>query len=108
MALPEHIRFVIAFLRACGEGSAFATGRISNRAVFVVERHRGWRASHVHFDMACKHAGQDLGRNPALEAVADGADPAVGRIHRAERPLGPGRAFVGHGCIGGFRPNAQI
>lgn len=84
---PERVRFVDAFCRTCDERSAFATGRISDRAVFVVERHHGWRASHVHFNMACEHAGQDVGPNPALEAVEDGTDPRSDTLSDPSRLL---------------------
>lgn len=76
---PERVRFAAAFRRTCGERATFATG-LPGRAVLVVEQWRREHLPHVHFYMMRKHADQEVGSDPTLEA-ADWADLEVGRLY---------------------------
>ena len=86
--------------RAFGLGD----GRVADRAVLVVEQHRGERVAHILFDIVREHADQEVGADPRLEAVADRADLEVGRLHRPERPLDPAQSLVGFDDGGGGHP----
>ena len=45
--------------------------------MLVVEQHRGERFSHALFDIICEHADQEVGADPAVEAVASGNGDAA-------------------------------
>ena len=93
------MRFLPALARAAGEGRAGATGEdraASAAAGSSSSKSSGAkRAAHVPLDVVGEHAEEDVGADPAFEAVVDGAHLEIDGLVAAERPFDPAQALVG-------------
>ena len=81
--------------RGTGGGDGRGSGGLGRGGIVVVEEQRRERAAHVPLDVVGEHAEEDVGPDPAFEAVVDRAHLEIHGLVAAERPLDAAQALVG-------------
>ena len=91
------VRFLPALAWAEGEGRAGATGEDLAASAAAgsssSKEQRRERAAHVPLDVVGEHAEEDVGPDPAFEAVVDRAHLEIHGLVAAERPLDAAQAL---------------